>query len=108
MTATESPEYRKLALDSSNDIIRHDTRRSDRKYVEAAWHALRAGDARRRMGQMMFDAGELVLAAEDWPSAAACFYLVPNLGQMRETFDRVKKLDQEGKIPQNAATFTPH
>ena len=53
MTTTTTPEYLKLELDSSNDIIRHDARRSDRKYPEAALHARDAGLARLQMGQMM-------------------------------------------------------
>ncbi len=99
MTATETSEYRKLELDSSNDLIRHDARRSDRKYPEAALHARQAGLARLRMGQMMFDVGQFVSAAEDWLSAAACFYLANDLKRMRETFARAQKLVQEGKVP---------
>lgn len=101
MNATVSPEYRQLGYDTSNDMIRHDARRGDRKYAEAALHIRNAGLGRLQMGEMMFDAGEIVYAAEDWLSAAACFYLVPDLERMRDAFDRVRKLDQEGKIPLN-------
>jgi hypothetical protein len=99
MTATDTTEYRKLELDSSNDIIRHDARRSDRKYAEAAWHALQAGLGRQRMGQMMFDAGDFTQAAADWLSAAACFDLATDPQRMQELLARVQRLNQEGKIP---------
>jgi tetratricopeptide (TPR) repeat protein len=99
MTATETSDYRKLELDSSNDIIRHDARRGDRKYAEAALHIRNAGFGRLRMGEMMSDTGQVAYAAEDWLSAAACFYLVPDLERLREATDRVRKLDHEGKIP---------
>jgi hypothetical protein len=99
MNATMSPEYRQLELDSSNDIIRHDARRSDRKYEEAAIHARQAGTARARMGQMMFDEGQFVYAAEDWLSAAACFYLATHIGLLAASIERVRKLDHSGHIP---------
>jgi tetratricopeptide (TPR) repeat protein len=99
MTATETPEYRKLALDSSNDMIRHDARRGDGMYVEAAWHIFQAGIARARMGTIMFDAGQFARAAEDWLSAGACFYLAPSLRGLRTCVEHVRQLDREGKIP---------
>ncbi|QJW96200.1 tetratricopeptide repeat protein [Frigoriglobus tundricola] len=99
MNAATNAEYRKLALDSSNDMIDHDADRGLGRYPKAAWHMLQAGITRVRMGQMMFDAQEFVWAAEDWLSASACFYLATDLDRMRATFDRVRKLDQEGKIP---------
>jgi hypothetical protein len=99
MTATKSPAYRQLALDSSNDMIEHDADRTLGRYPKAAWHILRAGNARVHMGQIMFAAGEFVLAAEDWLSAAACFYLATDLGRMRVAFELAEKLDQDGKIP---------
>jgi tetratricopeptide (TPR) repeat protein len=99
MTVIETPEYRKLALDSSNDMIRHDSRRGCGEYADAALYMRKAGDARARMGQIMFDEGQFVYAAEDWLSAAACFYLATDPDRMKEYFERVKKLDREGKIP---------
>ena len=104
MTATATPEYRKLELESSNDIIRHDARRSDRKYPEAALHAREAGLARVRMGQMMFDAGDFPQAVADWLSAAACFYLATDPMRMREALNRVQKLDPDVHI---AVLFDP-
>lgn len=99
MTGTVPSEYRDLALDSSNEMMEYDSRWVLGRYPEAAWHILRAGIARVRMGQMMFDTGEFVLAAEDWLSAAACFYLATDLERMRDAFERVRELDREGKIP---------
>ena len=99
MTTTMTEEYRQLGYDTSNDMIRHDARRTDRKYEEAALHIRDAGLGRLRMGQMMYDAGEFALAVEDWLSAAACFYLVPDLERMNDATELVRKLDCEGKIP---------
>lgn len=99
MTATTPPEYRQLERESSNDLIRHDARRGDGKYPEAAWHALQAGLARYRMGQIMSESGEYVFATEDWLSAAACFYLATDPNRMKAAFGRAEQLVQEGKIP---------
>lgn len=99
MTATETPEYHKLSLDSSNDMIEYDASRALGRYPNAALHIRDAGIGRLRMGQMMFDAGEFAHAAEDWLSAAACFCLVPDLKRMNDTTELVRKLDREGKIP---------
>jgi len=92
-------EYRRLELDSSNGIIEHDTDRGMRRYPEAALHARDAGLARLRMGEMMCAEGDFSQSAADWLSAAACFYLATDLTRMQEAFARVRKLDQEGKIP---------
>jgi hypothetical protein len=99
MTAIGPSEYRKLELDSSNDIIRHDARRSDRKYAEAAWHALQAGHGRRLMGILMRDAGQFTRAAEDWLSASACFYLATAPHLLRSGLEKVRELDRAGHIP---------
>jgi hypothetical protein len=80
-------------------MMDHDAERALGRYPQAAWHMLQAGEARARMGQMMFDAGQFAQAAADWLSAAACFYLATGLERMRNTFERVKQLGQEGKIP---------
>lgn len=106
MTATRTPEYRKLGLESSNDLIRHDARRGDGRYADAARHAREAGFARLRMGQMMFDAGEFVHATADWLSAAACFYLVPDLKRMRDTFERTRLLVQDKGVPPTRRDIT--
>lgn len=99
MNTTTTAEYRKLRLDSSNDMIEHDADRTLGRYPKAAWHILQAGIARVRMGQMMFDAGNFTQAAADWLSAAACFDLATDPKRMRETLDRVRQLNQEGQIP---------
>ncbi len=99
MTTTNTPEYRKLELESSNDIIRHDARRSDRKYAAAALHARAAGTARLRMGQIMFDASDFTQAAADWLAAAACFHLATDPKRMRDALDRAQQLECAGKIP---------
>jgi hypothetical protein len=99
MTATDNTEYRTLERESSNDLIRHDARRGDGKYAEAAWHALQAGHGRVRMGQIMSEAENAVEAAADWLSAAACFYLATDPTQMRAALDRAQQLQNEGRIP---------
>ncbi|MBN9121901.1 MAG: hypothetical protein J0I06_22630 [Planctomycetes bacterium] len=99
MNAATNAEYRKLGLDSSNAMIEHDADRTLGRYPKAAWHILRAGLVRAQMGQMMSDDGNFTQAAADWLSAAACFDLATDPTRMREALDRVRKLDQEGKIP---------
>src|SRR5436853_2447565 len=99
MTGTMTEEYRKLGLDSSNDMMAHDSRRVLGRYPEAALHIREAGFGRFRMGQIMFDAGDFAQAAADWLSAAACFYLVPDLERMHDCIERVRQLNREGKIP---------
>jgi tetratricopeptide (TPR) repeat protein len=99
MTPVTTDEYRQLGYETSNDMIRHDTRRLLREYEEAALHIRQAGFGRARMGQMMFDAGEFTLAAEDWLAAAGCFYLVPDLLRLREGVEAVRQIDREGHIP---------
>ena len=99
MTARQSPEYKKLALDSSNDMMDHDGDRSLGRYAKAARHILQAGLARDRMGQMMFDSGDFIQAAADWLSAAACFLLAADPRRMRDAFERAQTLVHEGKVP---------
>lgn len=99
MTAARTPEYRKLALDSSNEMMDYDGDWVLGRYPKAALHIREAGFGRLRMGQIMFDAGDYTQAAADWLSAAACFYLVPDLERMRDAFERVRQIDQVGHIP---------
>jgi tetratricopeptide (TPR) repeat protein len=80
-------------------MIDHDADRTLGRYPKAAAHIRDAGFGRLRMGELMFADGNFAQAAADWLSAAACFYLATDLERMREAFDRVQKLDQEGKIP---------
>ncbi|MDB5306050.1 MAG: hypothetical protein JWO38_252 [Gemmataceae bacterium] len=99
MTMLADPEYRRLATESSNDMIRHDARRGEGEYEKAALHIREAGAGRLRMGRIAYDAGNFARAAADWLSAGACFYLATDGTRMRECIDRVRQLDQEGKIP---------
>ena len=99
MTVTDRPEYRKLRLDSSNDLMRHDGRRAEGEYAQAALHARQAGLARQQMAAMAFAAGEYVRAASDWLSAAACFYLVPDLDRMTASLYAAQQVEREGRIP---------
>lgn len=98
MIATQTPEYRKLEIDSSNDLIEHDAGRGLGRYASAALHARNAGQARLRMGEITFPEGEYENAAEDWLSAAACFYLVPDPLRMRACLERVQQLAAEDRI----------
>jgi hypothetical protein len=99
MNDARTPEYRKLELDTSNEMIEYDSRWGLGRYAQAALHIREAGFGRLRMGQIMFDAGEFVHAAEDWLSAGECFYLGSDLERMRDCFERVRQLDHEGRIP---------
>lgn len=99
MTRTDTSEYRDLALQSSNEMMEHDSRRVLGRYPQAALHIRNAGLGRLRMGQIMSDAGDFPQAAADWLCAGECFYLVPDLERMRACVERVQKLNQEGKIP---------
>jgi tetratricopeptide (TPR) repeat protein len=99
VNATANSEYRKLELDSSNDMMDHDADRTLGRYAKAALHMRDAGLMRLRMGQMMFDANDYAQAAADWLSAAACFYLATDSKRMQDALDRARKLRDEGKIP---------
>jgi hypothetical protein len=99
VSITDNPEYRKLRLDSSNDLIRHDARRGDGEYEQAALHARQAGLARQQMAAMAFAAGEYVRAASDWLSAAACFHLATDPERMRDALASAQQLEREGRIP---------
>ncbi len=99
MSIIESPEYRQLALDSSNDMIEHDASRGLGRYAQAAMFIRQAGVGRARMGRIMFDAGQFARAAEDWLSAAACFYLASAPAQMNSGIELVRDLDRKGHIP---------
>jgi hypothetical protein len=68
-------------------------------YEVAAYAALQAGIERERMGRMMIEAGEVVFAAEDWLSAAACFLLATAPARSSALLDEVRRLDAEGKVP---------
>lgn len=99
MPVTATPEYRALQRDTSNDIIRHDTRRGDGEFTAAATHARRAGIGRRRMAELAVAAGEYPRAAADWLSAAACYLLCDDGGAMAECVARARELADAGRIP---------
>jgi tetratricopeptide (TPR) repeat protein len=99
MTTTVSMEYRTLERETSNDLIRHDARRGDGEYAEAAWHALRAARGRRRMGALMRDEGEFAWAVADWLAASACFFLATQPDLMSLGLEKVRELDRAGLIP---------
>lgn len=99
MSIIKRPEYRQLALDSSNDMIEHDASRGLGRYAQAAMFIRQAGIGRARMGKMMYHAGQFTRAAEDYLSAGACFYLVPDLLELRASIEIVRQIDQAGHIP---------
>ncbi len=99
MTVTQSPEYRTLQRDSSNDILRHDARRGDGELALAVVHARKAGSARLRMGDLAKAAGDYARAATDWLSAGACFYLAADLTGLEEAVQKVEALRDADKIP---------
>jgi tetratricopeptide (TPR) repeat protein len=99
MTGTKGREYRDLELETSNHLMRHDSRRGLGRYEEAAYHALQAGLGRVRMGQFCWDAEEYTQAVEDWLSAAGCFVLATACRQATESLNHLHRLEAEGKIP---------
>jgi hypothetical protein len=99
MTSNDTPEYRKLALDSSNDLIRYDSRWILGEYPSAAFHALRAGIARTNMGVIKVKEKDFTQATADWLSAAHCFNLATRPQLVRRTLDWVLQMGKEGKIP---------
>jgi hypothetical protein len=98
MTETKAREYHDLELESSNELLEHDSRLLLGRYEEAAYHALQAGRCRARMGQLCFEAEEYAEATEDWLSAAACFLLATAREQAAGVLD-VLHHQVEGKIP---------
>jgi tetratricopeptide (TPR) repeat protein len=101
MTSNDTPEYRKLALDSSNDLIRYDSRWILGEYTSAAFHALKAGIARREMGKIKFKEKDFTQTAADWLCAVHCFSLATRPQLVRTTLDWVLKVEKEGKIPRD-------
>ncbi len=99
MTPTDTPEYRRLALASSNDMMRYDTRWALGEYADARGHVLDAAAARAEMGRIKADAGEFAHAAEDWLSAAECYFLGGEPARMAAAVGRVRELDRAGRIP---------
>jgi hypothetical protein len=99
MTAAQEREYHDLELDSSNELLEHDSRRVLGRFEEAAHHALQAGRARARMGQLRFDAGDYSGAAADWLSAAACFLQADAGDSATIILDEVRRLAADGRLP---------
>ncbi len=98
-TLASEPNYRELRLESSNDLVDHDSRRVLGRFAEAARHALRAGAPRDRMGQIRFDAERYADAADDWLSAASCLLLATASRRAAEVLKIVHGLIAEGKVP---------
>jgi len=101
MSVTETPEYRQLALDSSNDMMRYDALRGAGEYEQAALYIRNAGLARARMAQIMLGIGEFEPAAEDWLSAAACFKLATDAPRMRDSIEQARNLVGSGFVSSN-------
>ncbi|MBX9580259.1 MAG: hypothetical protein K2X87_08115 [Gemmataceae bacterium] len=99
MSIFYDPEYKRLALDSSNEMMDYDGDRGLGRYEPAARHVRAAGAGRERMARLAFDAGEYRWAASGWLSAAACFDRLPDLGRMRACLGRAQELERRGKIP---------
>jgi hypothetical protein len=98
MTAAQEREYHDLELESSNELLAHDSRRVLGRFEEAARHALQAGRARARMGQLRFAAGDYSGAAEDWLSAAACFLQASAGEPATAALNEVRRLGAEGRL----------
>ncbi len=98
-SACGQQDYRKLTLDSSNDLLEHDSRRVLGRFAEAACHALQAAEDRKNMGQFCYEPGRHTDAAEAWLSAANCFLLATARERATEIVKSVHKLEAEGKLP---------
>ncbi|HUY34805.1 MAG TPA: hypothetical protein VMV69_18815 [Pirellulales bacterium] len=94
-------DYHELELESSNDLVDHDSRRVLGRFAEAASHALQAGARRERMGRISLDTGRHADAAEDWLSAASCFLLATASGRAAEILKIVHGLIAQGNVPAN-------
>lgn len=99
MSVFYDPEYRRLALDSSNEMMDYDGDRGLGRYETAARHARQAGRGRERMARLGFDAGEYRWAAAGWLSAAACHFAASDVGRTRVCLGRAQDLERRGKIP---------
>lgn len=99
MTITTDPEYRRLALDSSNEMMEYDGDMGLGRYEKAAGHIREAGRGRDRMARLGFDAGDYEWAAAGWLSAADCYCKGADLDRMRACLGRAIDLERAGKIP---------
>lgn len=99
MIATQTSEYRQLALDSSNSLMDWDAGRALGRHEEAAVAVRRAGELRRQMGQLCLADGDYPQAAADWLSAAACFVQATAADEAEELVHRVTDMVRQDQIP---------
>jgi tetratricopeptide (TPR) repeat protein len=99
MTVASSPDYRRLALASSNLLIQWDARRDWGEPIEAALAMLQAGRQRYDMGVLGHADRDDATAATDWLCAANCFVQASALDDAEEALSRVQELEAAGRIP---------
>src|SRR3954447_21271755 len=99
MTDLRTPEYRHLALESSNHLMEHDSRTVLGRYEEAAHHALQAGILRERMGQLSYEVQDYKRATADWLSAVACYLLATASEPAVAVLDALHRLEADGLFP---------
>ena len=99
MIAVKHEDYRRLELDSSNLLMQWDGKWGLGWYEEAASAVLKAGEMRRRMAQMCFEAGDFEQAAADSLSSAACFFAATAADRAKEQLGIAQQLEADSRIP---------
>src|SRR5262245_53091743 len=99
MIVANNSEYRQLELDSSNLLMDWDADWGLGRFEQSTYAVLQAGEMRRRMGQMSFEAGEFCFAAQDWLSSVECFVAATALDQAEVSLGFARRLVEGGHIP---------
>ncbi len=102
MTLT-NPEYRQLARESSNQMLRYDAERLQGNFEEAGLAIWQAGQNRMKMADLGRQEGDVSRAAADLLSAAACFLQAGNLKWAERAF---RELEQLGPLPAERRDLT--
>lgn len=99
MSIFPDPEYQRLFLDSSNEMMEWDGDRGLGRYAKAARHIREAGFGRDRMARLALAAADYRWAASGSLSAAACHYAATDIRRTRNSLGRAQDLERQGKIP---------
>lgn len=97
MMTLQDPEYRRLAIESSNLMLKYDGEWVQGNHEEASAAIWQAGQLRLQMGDRSRAAGDQSRALADYLSAASCFI---KANDARWAEDSLRRVTQAGPIPQ--------
>lgn len=99
MSVFYDPEYKRLNLDSSNEMMEYDGDRGLGRYEKAARHIREAGFGREQMARLALAASDYRWASANSTCAADCFRQATDPARMRASLGRAQDLERQGKIP---------